>query len=57
MNYSLYDVYGKLILNQKANLQKGDNQLQINTTDLNRGIYFVRIITENNKTSTYKIIK
>jgi PKD repeat protein len=58
ITYALYDVYGKLILNQKAKLVSGENQLQINTSELTEGVYFVHIVNEQTKNAnTFKIIK
>jgi PKD repeat protein len=58
ITYSLYDVYGKVIVNQKTKLVSGENQFQINTSELSAGVYFVRIVNENTKNAnTFKIIK
>ena len=54
----LYDVFGKLIMNQKSNIVKGKNLINLNISELPSGVYFINITDSNtNKTSTMKIVK
>lgn len=54
--YELYDVIGKRIKQTSfENLSSGNNQLEINTGDLNKGLYFLNV-TINGNTISKKII-
>jgi len=41
----VFDIYGRMQKNRKAEEQKGE--LNIDISDLSKGIYFVKIRTEN----------
>ncbi|PKP48801.1 MAG: secretion protein [Bacteroidetes bacterium HGW-Bacteroidetes-12] len=51
--YSINDISGKTLINGQSN----DFQLTINVSSLNKGIYFLTIITTNNQKSIHKIVK
>ncbi|MCB9360554.1 MAG: T9SS type A sorting domain-containing protein [Flavobacteriales bacterium] len=51
---NVYDVAGKLVLQDNVINQ---NLHVVPTTSLNTGIYFVKIISDSNVTSTFKIVK
>ena len=54
INVSIFDISGKEIANViNGNLNAGENQLELNTTNLSNGIYYTRISGEN----TIKTIK
>lgn len=42
---SIYDIYGRQAMSQQVN--KSTNQQVVNVADLNAGIYFVKIVTDN----------
>ena len=49
---SVVDVMGREVLNLgEYNLNSGDNNININTTSLTNGVYFVRIVTNNGMVS------
>lgn len=51
----VFDLGGKLIQFKNYNLVIGDNEININTEYLSRGVYIIRI-RENNKILKYKKI-
>lgn len=51
--YLLHDINGKLILQRKIK----DTQTKISFTELANSTYFVKVLTDNQKTKTFKIIK
>lgn len=51
--YLLLDINGKLILQNKIQ----DTQTKISFTELPKATYFVEVLTNNQKTKTFKIIK
>ena len=54
INVSIFDISGKEIINVlNGNLNAGENQLELNTTNLSNGIYYTKISGEN----TIKTIK
>ena len=54
INVSIFDISGKEILNVlNGNLNAGENQLELNTSNLSNGIYYTKISGEN----TIKTIK
>ncbi|MEO6303034.1 MAG: T9SS type A sorting domain-containing protein [Bacteroidia bacterium] len=57
LNVNIYDVTGKLVATpvQNQNLTVGQNSFNINTTELNSGIYFVTLNTINGK-ETVKLV-
>ncbi|MBA2611646.1 MAG: T9SS type A sorting domain-containing protein [Bacteroidetes bacterium] len=57
LNVSIYDVTGKLVSTpvKDQNLSVGENRFNLNTTDLNSGVYFVTLTTANGK-ETVKLI-
>lgn len=55
-NVSVYDVTGTLVLNAfSGQLKAGLNTLKINLDNLNSGVYFVALVS-NNKTQTSKLV-
>ncbi len=58
ISLAIYDMYGKLISGQKANVVKGNNKINLNTSELAQGVYFISITDSiNKKASTVKIVK
>jgi len=53
----VYDVTGKLILTQKKSLEAGKNQLQLDFSTINKGIFIVKIENENWRTYKKLIIE
>lgn len=53
LNYSVYDITGKLVIGSK---QSENSLIEVNTSTLEKGIYFLLLNTET-QTKTYKIIK
>ena len=52
-NIQLYDVNGKLLINQEAN----QNWFTMNLNSYSSGIYFIKTTTESGKTQNTKLIK
>lgn len=52
LNYQLYDIQGKLLSENKFEIQT-----TISLKKLREGIYFLRLYSENKKIKTFKIIK
>ncbi len=52
LNINVLDITGKTIINQQSNSEV----IELNTSELNNGIYFVRIMS-GNLVATYKIVK
>lgn len=57
LNVNVYDITGKVVLHpvQNSSLNAGDNKFEINTNDLQNGIYFVTLLTNNGK-ETVKLV-
>ncbi len=53
-NVEVFNITGSIVIT--AANQQNDN-LNIDCSNLNRGIYFVKIITDNNEVMTFKIMK
>ncbi len=53
MSYFLYDNYGKLLRNERIT----GSQTSIDMSNLSPGIYFVKVMEENNDIKTFKTIK
>lgn len=53
----LYDIQGREVLNENADLIIGANTLQYSIGNLNNGIYFVEVYANKRKLGTQKIIK
>jgi hypothetical protein len=51
------DVLGRAMSTEYKNLQSGVNSMSINAQQLQRGVYFVKVILSNGKTSVQKIEK
>jgi hypothetical protein len=49
--YAIFNIIGKKVISGSANIEN------INVNNLKTGVYFLKIITENNKTYTTKFIK
>jgi hypothetical protein len=58
ISIKIYDIVGKLIQNIANNIsyQKGNHQINVDTHQLNKGIYIVKCIV-NNQDLSYKILK
>ena len=54
-NVEIFDIYGKKLCNYQLSIV--NYQLKINISHLPAGIYFVKLISQNNTTKTFKIIK
>ena len=52
----LKDVTGKTVMKKKNKLLQGDTKLQLGTTDLSSGLYFIQIKSDGILISTKKII-
>jgi PKD repeat protein len=53
----IYDMTGRLVWSQAEGvLGEGDHNVPVNTGDLTKGIYFVRISTQEGKSATQKLI-
>ncbi len=56
VSISLYDVIGKNVMNiYEGRLQNGPNKVNMNTSDINKGVYFVRV-KAGNSIVTKKVI-
>ena len=53
---TIYDVSGRIIMNNKHTTNKGVNKVQLATSELTNGMYFINIQNGNNKTNL-KFIK
>lgn len=53
MSYKLFDIQGKLIIHKKIKT----NPANIELTDLNNGIYLIKVMKNNAIIKTFKIIK
>ncbi len=51
------DIQGKLISRSQLMMGKGENHLSIDVSDINKGIYFVRLSTENSNMTKKVIIE
>lgn len=52
----VFDITGKVVLNQEITLTKNENALTVKTADLNNGVYFTRIVSEHiNSTSKFVV--
>ncbi len=57
ISYKIYDVFGKVIESKNIGvLDAGNHQIDLNTGNLGKGIYFITICNENEST-TIKVIK
>ena len=53
---NIKDVTGKTVLSKNNKVLKGENKLQIETTNLSSGLYFVQVKSDDVLISTKKII-
>ena len=53
----LVDSYGRQIISKEYNLTYGKNMLQVETSSLLPGIYFIEFYTKDNLMKNYKLIK
>lgn len=53
----VFDITGKIVVNQEVTLTKNENELTIKTADLNNGIYFTRIVSEHINSTTKFVVK
>lgn len=53
---TIYDVSGRIVMNNKHTTNKGINKVQLATSELTNGMYFINIQNGNNKTNL-KFIK
>lgn len=53
---AMYDMMGNLVLKEEVMMKRGDNEVKLNTSSLNHGVYFVNV-GGNGKTSTIKVVK
>jgi len=58
VHYTLFDVMGNEVVKEYVSAKKGDNEIKMNTIDLNKGVYFLNIIgNDGKKASTIKVVK
>ncbi|MGZ3864555.1 MAG: T9SS type A sorting domain-containing protein [Bacteroidia bacterium] len=56
--YTMSDVYGKQIMNEKVSTLVGENKVQINTGNISSGVYFVTVVDNTTKKAqTIKVVK
>ena len=53
----VFDVAGKLILEERANFAQDKNESQINTAKLEKGIYLLKLTAENEGTQTVRFVR
>ncbi len=53
----VFDITGKVLVNEAINIVKNENALKVKTIDMNNGIYFARIISEHVNTSSKFVVK
>ncbi len=53
----IYSLLGKRVLKQQAKLQNGQNQLNIDISSLNKGMYIIRFTDANGLSQSRKLIK
>lgn len=52
----VFDITGKVVVNQEINLTKNENAITVKTAELNNGVYFTRIVSEHvNSTSKFVV--
>ena len=57
VNVTVYDVTGKIVSNVfNGNLNEGQTNLFINTTDFSNGMYYFRIVQEEKESKVMKIV-
>jgi len=54
---TLYDVLGKLVLKSENNLIQGNQEIALNTQNLNNGLYFLKLSNGNNEANIKLIVK
>lgn len=54
---TIYNITGAVVLNKTVDINNGKNKVELNTSTLNSGIYFLQLNTANNKSQTLKITK
>jgi PKD repeat protein len=56
--YTMSDMYGNQIISEKVLADKGENKIQLNTSNINSGVYFVTIMDNTTKKAqTIKVVK
>lgn len=56
LNINLLDINGRVITNLfEGTMNAGSNSVAINTANLQRGLYIVNVLSDNN-TATYKLV-
>jgi hypothetical protein len=53
----VFDITGKVVLNQEIAVSKNENEISIKTIDMNNGIYFTRIVSEHINTTSKFVVK
>jgi hypothetical protein len=53
----IFDITGKVVVNQEIAVNKNENELTIKTADMNNGIYFTRIVSEHINSSSKFVVK
>ena len=46
INYSIYDSFGRLLIEKNSSVTTGISQLHIDVSNLNKGVYMIRILKE-----------
>jgi hypothetical protein len=56
-NVNVYDINGRIVMQEKeGKLMEGEHTIQLNTSQLNSGVYFISINGTNNFNATSKLI-
>jgi len=56
IDLKLFNVFGQMVFSKQINIQKGLNNISLNTDNLSKGIYLIQI-SSNDKIITKKIVK
>ncbi len=57
LSISIVDLSGKIISQEMVNVSNGENTIQLNTTNLTQGMYFVSISNRDNINTNLRLIK
>ncbi|MCT4581635.1 MAG: PKD domain-containing protein [Flavobacteriales bacterium] len=57
LSISIVDLSGKIISQEMVNISAGEHTIQLNTTNLTQGMYFVSISNEDNAKTNLRLIK
>lgn len=54
---TITNILGDVILSQEVIIAKGNNNIKLETNNINTGVYFISINAENKSSSTIKVVK